>query len=49
MKNCLLDKKIRIKTKFKMAEKNHSPCAEEGFEKNFKPRSRWNKEERINI
>ena len=32
-----------------MAEKNHSSCTEEGFEKNFKPRSRWDKEERINI
>ena len=48
LKNCLLGKKIRIKTKFKMAEKSQSPRAEGSFEKNLKPRFRWHKEERIN-
>ena len=31
-----------------MAEKSQSPRAEESFEKNLKPRFRWDKEERIN-
>ena len=31
-----------------MAEKSQSPRAEESFEKNFKPRFRWDKEERVN-
>ena len=38
LKNYLLGKKIRIKTKFKMAKKSQSPCAEESFKKNLKPR-----------
>ena len=31
-----------------MAEKRQSPRAEESFEKNLKPRFRWDKEEMIN-
>ena len=31
-----------------MAEKRRSPRTEESFEKNSKPRFRWDKEERIN-
>ena len=31
-----------------MPEKIQSLCTEESFEKNFKPRFRWDKEERIN-
>ena len=31
-----------------MAEKSQSPLVGESFEKNLKPRFRWDKEERIN-
>ena len=32
-----------------MAEKSQSARAEESFEKNLRPKFRWDKEERINV
>ena len=44
----MLGKKIRIKTKFKIAEKSQSPHVEESFEKKLEARFSWDKKERIN-